>query len=65
MRRTRYGEGQLCKSQGLRASRLRSVGSWNSDYLDGIVEGRETNNGKDKEVCGSRIKMMVVYESAT
>lgn len=40
-------------------------GAGNSDYRDGIVEGTESNNGKDKEVCGPGIKMMAVYESAT
>lgn len=58
----RRREGRLCnlgfRSESFTAAR-------NSDYQDGIAKGIETNNGNDKDVCRPRIKMMVVYESAS
>lgn len=63
MERLGHGEGQLCNLGFMSEPSTSAVGD--SDYRDGIVEGTETNNGKDKEVCGPRIKMMAVYESAT
>lgn len=62
MERLGHVEGQLCNLGFMSEPSTSAVGIVGGGR---IVEGTETNNGKDKEVCGPRIKMMAVYESAT